>query len=361
MKHIVQIIPALGYGGAERLVVDLINNSDSAKYRFSVIVFFDNIPLKTLIEKKAEVILVEKNSKLDFNFLNRLEKQLTELKPDLVHGHLFAGDFWGRLAAHRIGVPYLSTEHNLNHDDGCLKNFIKKIVSNKKDYYVACSEAVAGYMRRVYNIKNEITVIRNGIDLNRFASLAPSAWQIPLNFLMVGRLVKQKGHLVALSALNNLKNYPWKLRIVGSGKEKKNLQKFVMKNDLSTRVTFVDPLVKVEKYFGKSDVLLMPSVWEGLGVVVMEAMASGRVVLCSKTGGLVEIIKNNETGYLAQPKNIADWEEKIKYIFENKDECQRVTKNAQKYAKENFGIEKMVEKYGEIYSLVINRFPLSRE
>ena len=109
MKHIVQIIPALGYGGAERFVVDLVNHSDSEKYRFTVIVFFDNIPLKALISKKVEVILVEKKSKLDFGFLNRLEKKLAELKPDLVHGHLFAGDFWGRLAAHRLGVSYLST------------------------------------------------------------------------------------------------------------------------------------------------------------------------------------------------------------------------------------------------------------
>ena len=204
MQHIVQVIPALGYGGAERLVVDLINHSDSAKYRFTVIVFSDNFPLKSLIEKKANVILIEKKAKFDFSFLNRLEKKLAELKPDLVHGHLFAGDFWGRLAAHRLGVTYLSTEHNLNYDDGWLKNFIKKMVSSDQDYYVACSLAVSDYMRAVYNIKNEIRVIHNGIELNRFTNLSPITWHNPLRFLMVGRLVKQKGNLVALTALNSI-------------------------------------------------------------------------------------------------------------------------------------------------------------
>ena len=355
MQHIVHVMPALGYGGAERMVVDLINNSDSTKYRFSVIIFFDNTPLKSLIANKSEVFLVEKKSKFDFSFLNRLEKKLVELKPNIVHGHLFAGDFWGRLAAHHLRVPYLSTEHNLNYDDGWLKNFIKKIVSGKQDFYVACSAAVAEYMKVVYKIKNEIVVIHNGIDLDRFTNLAPAIWQTPLNIVMVGRLVKQKGQLVALSALNNLKNYPWKLIIVGVGIEKNNLQKFVNKNNLLDRVIFAEPVVQVEKYFEQASVLLMPSVWEGLGVVVMEAMTGARLVLASKTGGLVELIKEKETGFLAEPKNITDWEVKLKNIFENKDQCQQLAINAQKYAKENFGVEKMVEKYDQVYSLVASK------
>lgn len=354
IKHIVQVIPALGYGGAERLVVDLINNSDSKKYRFSVIVFFDNLPLKALIEKKAEVILVEKRSKLDFGFLDRLEKKLAELKPDLVHGHLFAGDFWGRLAARRLGIPFLSTEHNLNYEDGWLKNFIKKIVTSKQDYFVACSMAVSDYMQAVYKIKNEIRVVRNGIDLQRFINLPPVAWKEPLKFLMIGRLVKQKGQIVALSALNNLKTLPWKLTVVGSGVEKNNLQKFVIKNNLSDRVTFVEPIAEVEKYYHEADVFLMPSFWEGLGVVVMEAMASGRMVIGSKTGGLTEIIQDKENGYLVESQNISAWEQKIKHIFESKEESLRIAKAAKIYAKDDFGLEKMVDQYDKIYSIIIS-------
>lgn len=353
MQHIVQVIPALGYGGAERLVVDLVNHSDSAKYRFTVIVFFDNLPLKSLIEKKANVILIEKKSKFDFSFLNRLEKKLVELKPDLVHGHLFAGDFWGRLAAHRLSVPYLSTEHNLNYDDGWLKNFVKKMVSSEQDYFVACSLTVSDYMRTVYNIKNEIRVISNGIELNRFTNLTPITWHNPLRFLMIGRLTKQKGQLVVLSALKKITNHHWHLTIVGSGIEKNNLLDFVRKNNLQDRVEFVEPLVRVEKYFGEADVFLMPSVWEGLGVVVMEAMASERVVLVSKTGGLTELIQDQETGYFSKPQNILDWEKKIKYIIENKNEAHRLAKNAKIYAKENFGVKKMIEKYDKVYSIII--------
>ena len=355
MKHIVQIIPALGYGGAERMVVDLINNSDSQKYRFSVVIFFDNAPLKSLIKKNVEVILVDKKFKLDLSFLGRLEKKLVELKPDIIHGHLFAGDFWGRLAAHHLKVPFVTTEHNLNYDDSWLKNFLKKIVADKRDYFVACSEAVVQYMRLVYKIKNDITIIPNSVELDRFVNLPPAIWQAPINFLMVGRIVKQKGQIVALAALNNLKNYPWQLTIVGEGAEKNNLEKFIKKNDLADRVVLVKPELKVEKYFSEASVLLMPSVWEGLGVVVMEAMAAGRLVLVSKTGGLIEIVKDKETGFLAEPENISDWEVKIKNIFENKDQCQILAHNAQKYAKENFGVEKMVAKYDKVYSLVANK------
>ena len=353
IKHIVQIIPALGYGGAERMVIDLINNSDSTKYRFTVIVFFDNLPLKALIKNKTEVILVEKKSKYDIGFLNRLENKLAELKPDLIHGHLFAGDFWGRLAAHHLNVPFLSTEHNLNYEDGWFKNYIKRIISTKQDYYVACSLAVSDYMRDVYKISSDIAVINNGIDLNRFINLPPAIFQEPLKFLMVGRLVKQKGHLVVLKALNNLKSFSWSLIIVGSGEEKNNLLEFVKTNNLGERVLFIDPTTQIEKLYSEADILLMPSIWEGLGVVVMEAMASGRLVVASKTGGLIEIIRNNETGYFGASNNVLNWEEKIRYFFENKKNIQTVVKSAKVYAQENFGIDKMTDKYNKVYSMII--------
>jgi glycosyltransferase involved in cell wall biosynthesis len=355
MKHIVEIIPALGYGGAERLVVDLVNHSDNEKYRFSIIVFFDDIPLGSLLKKRADIILVEKKSKFDLGFLSRLEKKLAELKPDLIHGHLFAGDFWGRLAAHRLGIPFLSTEHNLNYGDGYLKNFVKKMVISDHDHSVACSLAVSGYMRAVYKIKREITVINNGLELERFTVLPSAIFGDSLHFLMVGRLVKQKGHIIALSALNNLKNYSWRLTIVGSGEEKTPLQKFIDKNGLSSRVQIITPTTEIDKYYREADILLMPSNWEGLGVAAMEAMASSRLVVASNTGGLAELIVDNKTGYLVNPADVLAWQKKLKYIFENKLNCLELAKNGQKYAKNNFGIDKMIKKYDQIFSLVANK------
>lgn len=352
IKHIVQIIPALGYGGAERMVVDLVNNSDSTKYRFTIIVFFDNLPLKALIKNNTKIILVEKKSKFDFAFLKRLKNKLSELNPDIIQGHLFAGDFWGRLTARSMNIPFLSTEHNLNYEDGWFKNYIKKIISTKQDYYTACSLAVSDYMRDVYKISNNVSVINNGIDLNRFINIVPTTSDKQIKFLMVGRLVKQKGQLYVLKALNNLKSYPWHLTIVGAGVEIKNLFDFVIQNNLTDRVTFADPTTQVEEFYREANVLLMPSIWEGLGVVVMEAMASGLLVLVSKSGGLQEIVKDKETGYLAVPGNVLNWEEKIRFIFENKKNISLVVKNARLYAKENFGIEKMVEKYAQLYSTI---------
>jgi glycosyltransferase involved in cell wall biosynthesis len=58
---------------------------------------------------------------------------------------------------------------------------------------------------------------------------------------------------------------------------------------------------------------------------------------------------------LVEPKNISDWVEKIKYIFEHQDESKQLAKNAQKYAKDNFSVELMVKKYDEVYSLVANK------
>lgn len=347
--HVVHILPTLGVGGAERWVVDLVNNS-SSQFRYTIIVFFNELTLaKEIFSKHVEVRTVLKTDKFGFGFIRRLQKILQELEPDIVHTHLFAGDFWGRIAARSLAVPIITTEHNINDSEGWLKNFLRFMLRNYSDYYTTCSYRVKEYALERYGLTKPCEVVYAGVDLKRFNNLPWLSPHTPWRLLILGRLVPQKGHEWILRALAGFKNRSWYLEIVGEGELKNYLKKLVINLKIEDQVTFKPATLKVEEVFKDADVVLVPSLWEGLGLVVLEAMAAGRLVVGSRIDGIKEIIKDKETGLFVEKEDPTSLEKVLTYIFKNPDKVQKIAHTAEEYVRDNFGVEKMVRRYEELY------------
>jgi len=101
--------------------------------------------------------------------------------------------------------------------------------------------------------------------------------------------------------------------------------------------------------------MLMPSLWEGLGIVIMESFASGRLVIGSEVGGIPELIREGQTGYLVESDSVDSLVEKIKWCLENLSDCKKVAKTARREAEENFGAKEMATKYEKIYLDIVNK------
>ncbi|MBI5728535.1 MAG: glycosyltransferase [Candidatus Magasanikbacteria bacterium] len=353
--HIVHIIPALGFGGAERFVVDLVNNSRPEDYRYSIITFFSDNPLEVAIRRSgAPVTVVPKHGKISLRLFLDLRHKLSELRPDIVHTHLFGADLWGRVAAWSLGIPVVTTEHSTNHDESSLKHLVKRLLGFMSKNSVACSKDVRLFMKKYYGSDpNKVEIIHNGIDIERFCHLPPPAWKKPLKLLMVGRLTRQKGHDIALAALAKLKDLPWQLTIVGNGPWHHDVIERIRALGLADRVTRYPFTQNIEEHLARHDILLMPSRWEGLGVVAMEAMAAGRTVIGSEVGGIPEIIESEKTGYLVPSEDPSALAHKLRWCFAHPAECQRVGDAARTCAKEHFGIADTVKKYETVYRRVI--------
>lgn len=347
--HVVHIIPTLGIGGAERFVIDLIKHSDPNKFKFSVIILKPIFDLQSELPNDCQVILVEKKGKISLRLVNKIKKQLEILQPDIVHTHLFGGDVWGRIAAKKLSLPVVTTEHNLNLQESLIKHQIKECLRNYSDVYTVPSEAVADYLKRIYRVEKEIKVIRHGIELTKFVNNKKINIQKTFKLLLLGRLIKQKGQSIVIQALANLKEYDWKLEIVGSGPDENKLKNLVNKNNLSDKITFYPATKNVSEFFQKNDIFLMPSLWEGLGIAAMEAMASGLLVVASNVDGLKELIVDTKTGYLISSEKSEAWKEKLQNILTGSLPIDGVTKAGAEFAKDNFGIEKMVSEYEKIY------------
>lgn len=347
--HILHILPTLTIGGAERAVVNLINASDPVRFRYTIAIFFDQRPLLSELKPgRCEVRVLLKNSKLGYEVYGQLVRLMEELKPDVVHTHLFNPDVWGRLAAKRCGLPVVTTEHNINTNDGWVRNFFRFLLRNYTDRYVACSESVAAYARKAYHITKPIDVVRWGIPLEKFSELSKVTLRAPLRLMILGRLAPQKGHEIVLQALAELVDYPWQLEIVGNGALHFSLVDLATELGIINRVRFTQATLDVPGIFECADVLLVPSRWEGLGLVAMEGLAAGRLVIASAVDGLREVITDGKTGILVPP-TIEAWKIALEKLFIAPEKYQKLVQQGAAHAFKHFDIQNEVARYEEIY------------
>ena len=246
----------------------------------------------------------------------------------------------------------MTTEHNINADEGFIRSFLKRRYAEYSDVYAACSESVRDYIVRVYGVKKPITVIPWGIALDRFKNVSSPTFRKPYKLLILGRLAPQKGHDIAFDALAHLKDLPWQLSVVGDGALRGDLERRVDSLGLRDRVAFSPATLDVPGLLAKTDVLLMPSRWEGLGIVAMEGMAAGRTVIASNVDGLSGLIRDGETGFLAEP-NAASFETVLRRAFAGVDACRAIARQAEDYAYTHFDIKNEVAQYEELYRSVL--------
>lgn len=352
---IVYIITTLLRGGAERLLVDLAANINRNKFDVSVISLIRGGPLAEILEDQGiEVAVFSKKTKLGLGLLWQVYKYLKNKKPQIVHTHLFGADAWGRLAAILAGVPVIiSTEHNINLSESWLKRLIKKFLSLFTDKIIAVSEGVKEYSIQKDKISSKkIEVIYNGIDLEKFSFRG--ARKIDLNNIRAGviaRLSEQKGHLYLIRATPDIaKKYPsFSLKIIGRGELGERLKKEVRRLKLEKQVEFWGERNDIAEILKELDLFILPSLWEGLGIAVLEAQAVGVPVLVSNAGGLKEIVKDRENGILFEPGKSEDIFKAVDWALAHQDELILMVRQARKDAEERFDIRKMVLGYERVY------------
>jgi glycosyltransferase involved in cell wall biosynthesis len=170
------------------------------------------------------------------------------------------------------------------------------------------------------------------------------------NFILfVGALEKVKGVEYLIDAFYKIsKEFPeFKLVIVGDGSEKKNYELRITNYELTNRVEFKGrlSLEETKNIMRNCYCLVLPSLSEGLGRVLMEAMALGKPVIGSNVGGIPDLIKNGENGFLFEPKNSNQLTEKLRILLRDKNLAIEMGKRGREFIKENFSNEKYIENY----------------
>ena len=167
--------------------------------------------------------------------------------------------------------------------------------------------------------------------------------------LYVGRIVKEKGLITLIKAFKNISNKKFRLIIVGDGIFLKNLKLFIKSEGLEKKITLTGWINNPKKFYLKSKILVLPSLFEAFGNVLIEGMSHNLICIASKnSGGPDEILANEKYGFLFKKNNHHDLKNKIEYSIKKKS----LTNNKIKLAKKNLHKYSKVRNLNKYYKLL---------
>lgn len=298
-------------------------------------------------------------------------RRLMTSKPDLIHAHWsLPQGLTGVVCKKLFGIPCITTVHGsdvhgLQHP---MLKALNRMVINNSDICTANSSASAKMVSDIAG-REDTQVVPMGVDTNLFSKskkvdVIRKKYEIDGEVLLfVGRLIRVKGVYYLIKALPEvLKQYPkTKLLIVGSGPEKRRLMQLSTELEIKNRIVFIAEVLQEDliPLYSMADILILPSIMditgetEGLGVVLLEAMACRVPVIGSDVGGIRDIIIDGETGLLSEQKNSDSLAEKIISLLSDEQLRKKVIDNGLKLVKDKFTWEAISDRFMNIYMEVI--------
>ena len=293
-------------------------------------------------------------------------KLIKKYKPDILHAHwLIPQGILAVLLKKRYKIPLVVTVHGSDLfplKNPMFKSLQKTVLENCDACTVNSIATKNELISRFPQFKNKIVVIPMGVDVKKFSGKAankPKKYKNKKIILFVGRLNEQKGIEYLIKSIPYIRNtHPnIKLLIIGEGSYKTHLENVAKSLGVKENIDFLwsIPGSKIMDYYKIADVFVLPSVTskigtEGLGLVLLEAMAAKVPAIGTNTGGIRYVIKNMQNGILVEernPKQIADG---ISLLLANSKLRAKITKNAFKFVNKNYSWNIVVEKFDRLYN-----------
>jgi len=362
MTLVIHIVTTIERGGAEAAVLQLAKQQVSWGHTVHVVPLKGNLDLLKQFEDHGVTVNLDL---LNIRFLRQLylaRHLINRYKDALFHAHLPRSELLLSLISGRIN--FIVTRHNSEHflPAPCenISPLISRWVLRKAKVVIAISSATESFLRNykeVDLIKN-VEVVYYGYKPTyvspNFVSKSANDSYINTNILTIGRLAKQKNLLFALDVMFALKNDKQRFHftIVGDGSQRKELEIRTLKLGLNDSVTFVGKTSDIFGFMSKSQVFLMTSLYEGFGLVNLEAMDYGLPVIAPFTSTFPEILGRDHPLFF-EPNNVVSCVEKLKELFGYSHSQIESLQERQRSQMNRFSEQKYLERHNEIYARVI--------
>lgn len=359
---ILYVITGLAQGGAERVVCDLADAMFKRGHEVKIAYLTGEV-LTRPNYKEIEIIKVNLNDpKTLLPAYIKLTKIIKKFKPDVVHSHMVHANIIMRLV--RITAPIdklICTAHS-NNEGGTLRMLAYRATHRLANVTTNVSNMAAQTFESLRAVPFKgMRTIYNGIDLNKFEynSNARSNINSELTIdesykliLAVGRFNEAKDYPNLLEAISLLKKeitYPFKLIIAGDGELRNLIEDIIRSLGLEKEVVLLGRRTDIPKLMSAADLFVLPSKFEGFGLVVAEAMACECLVVATDCGGVAEVLNNSE--FLIPPSDAVALKNKIKYAFElNAKKKKNVIDKNLNYVRENFSLEEITKEWVALYN-----------
>lgn len=339
------------HGGAIEYLYMFLKNIDKTKYNNILVLSEDYIGGTKRFEDLVESIYflpMSREIKIGnvLKSVSKLKRILKKEKPSIIYMHSSMAGAVGRIAnLFNFKVKLLYNAHGWY--------FNAKISKKKKKFYALIERILALRTTKIINIskseydsalkykiapERKMCVIENGIDFTKFEGCdkyreeTRKKYNIGDNEIVigvVGRLSEQKDPMTTIKAFNEVykENKNVRLMYVGSGELEDEVMKYAKENNLQHLVTITGWVDNTERYIPAFDIAILPSKWEGFGLAIIEYMACKKPIVASNVGGIADIIKDNENGFLIEKENYNRLTQKVIEILNNKEEANSFIKN----------------------------------
>ena len=379
-KRILQIIPSMEIGGAERTVLEITAFLKNTNYTSLVLTSGGKL-IKDLEKLNIEVVrypIDKKNPLLIIKNIIELKKLFIEKNIDLIHVRSRAPAWSAIFAARSLKIPIVTTWHGHVSNSSWFKKKYNSIM-HKGNALIANSNYTAENINKIYKIdKDKIDIIPRGVNTENFKASNFSdeekinikkEWKVfdqnKIILLLPARLTRWKGHEVVIKAIGLLKKEEFFKNIIclfagnqkGSERYIQNLKEIIASLSLDDKIKLIGQVENMPLAYQASNIILSPSIQpEPFGRIPIEAQASGKIIISSNAGAVKETIKSGQdsTGFKVKPNNSEELAHQIKLVIKMKDEdLQEIKKRAILNVKNNFSLETMCKKTLEVYNRLL--------
>ncbi|HDN73575.1 MAG TPA: glycosyltransferase [Archaeoglobus sp.] len=362
---LMQITHDLAIGGLQQVVVNLCKFINKEKFNVSVLCLRALGPFTDEVRQmgiKVHFLPQPQNGTDYFSFL-KVAKILRKEEIDIIHTHntqpFVDGTLGALLSGRRITIVH--TDHARDFPDKRRYMFAEWLMSHFAYKVVCVSEHTCQNLIKYEKISpKKVLTILNGIDGSKFdmeidreqkkRELGLSGYD-PIIGLGV-RLTEQKGITYLLQAMPEvIKHFPnIALVIAGEGPLEEDLKKEAELLGIKRHVHFVGPRLDMPELLKLFDLYVLPSLWEGLPMVLLEAMTAGCPIVATNVGGVPAALRHDKSGVLVPPADPETLGLQIVKLLDDVDARKRYSENGIKIFHEKFSAENMIQKYEEVYN-----------
>ena len=289
-------------------------------------------------------------------------KIIKDEKIDIIHAHTRVSQVASRLASGITGVPYVTTCH------GFFKTRTRKIFDTWGVKVIAISDSVKAHLKNDLSVtEDRIALIYSGVDIGRFSERYSKDRIEPIKRSLglgtgpvvgaIGRLSPVKGQKFLIEAIPAVlsKAKDAEFVIVGSGPDETGLKNLVKSLGIERSVLFLRSVPDTHKFLSIMDIFVLPSVKEGLGIALLEALASGRACVASGVGGISDVISDGLNGLLVEACNPGAIAGAVLRLIEDPVLRKKIGESGSILVKERFSLDSMAENITEFYKNVLGK------
>jgi glycosyltransferase involved in cell wall biosynthesis len=316
-------------------------------------------------------IAIEQTSSVDWRPATRFINFLRAQRIDLVHSHLFLGSLFASPLARLAGVSTVETFHlrEVWREGKWLKGsfWLDRQVGRFVDRYIAVSHAAERHLLENKRIeRSKVVTIHNGRDLARFhqptqAETARARSELGVSdkqvMIVLGRLEQQKGHAFLIEAFRKLApRWPKLIALfAGSGALDSELKARCAAAGLTDRITFLGYRNDTERLLSAADLLVLPSLFEGLPLVAIETLAMARPIVATDVEGTREIVADGDTGLLVRAADPAALADGIERILADPALGARLGRQGRTLVEQNFDIHQQIARTVDVYRRLLDQ------